>query len=95
MYVLRLYVLGQGPRSQRAIRALKDICERSRGADFDVEVIDIAANPQLAEEHRVLATPMLVKLAPEPVKRLIGELSDEGKVLLALDLEDRSAVRQP
>ena len=83
---LRLYVTGSSPRSQRAITSLRAICDERLGSDYDLEVIDVAASPQEAEDHKIIATPTLVRLIPEPVRRIIGDLSDGDRVAFGLDL---------
>jgi circadian clock protein KaiB len=85
-YSLRLYITGSTATSVRAIANLRDICDRTLGGDYEVEVIDVIENPALAEDERILATPMLVRRLPAPVRRIIGDLSDQDRVLLGLDL---------
>jgi circadian clock protein KaiB len=85
-YVLKLYVSGSTPRSQMAIANLRRICEAELGAQYDLEIIDVLEHPQIAEDHRILATPTLVKQLPPPLRRVIGDLSDREKVLLGLEL---------
>ena len=87
--VLRLYVTGRTPRSQRAIDTLRSICETELDYSFELDVIDVLQNPQLAEDQKILATPTVVKELPPPVRRIIGDLSDSEKVLLGLDLQTR------
>lgn len=84
---LRLYITGRTPQSQRAIDNLRNICESELSGSFEVEVIDVLEHPSLAENEKILATPTLVKRLPEPVRKIIGDLSDREKVLLGLDLE--------
>lgn len=81
---LKLYVTGQTSRSQRAIGHLRQI---AKGLEADVEIIDVLENPQMAEDDSILATPTLIKASPVPIRRIIGDLSDEKKVLLGLDLD--------
>jgi circadian clock protein KaiB len=83
---LRLYVNGRSPNTRRAIRALEELRRRRLPAGADVEVIDIADQPELAETQRLLATPALVRSAPPPVRRIIGDLTNHEQVLYALDL---------
>ncbi|MCJ2033382.1 circadian clock KaiB family protein [Methylobacterium sp. J-068] len=85
-YVLRLFVAGMTPRSQRAIANLRRICDERLAGRVDLATIDIFQQPHLAEEHQVVAAPTLLRLEPLPVKRLIGDLSDEARVLAGLDL---------
>ncbi|MCB1480944.1 MAG: circadian clock protein KaiB [Rhodobiaceae bacterium] len=85
-YRLRLYITGRTSHSMRAIENLRDICEKELRGQFEVEVIDVLENPALAENEKILATPTLVKKLPEPVRKIIGDLSDRQKVLLGLDV---------
>lgn len=85
-YVLKLYVTGQTPNSQKAIENLKSVLKTELNGLYSLEVIDVLENPQLAEEDKILATPTLAKVLPPPVRKIIGDLSDVEKVLLGLDL---------
>lgn len=85
-YKLRLYVTGHTSHSKRAIENLKEICEVEIKGMYEVEVIDVLERPGLAEREKILATPTLVKQLPEPVRKIIGDLSDRENVLLGLDL---------
>lgn len=85
-YKLRLYITGRTPQSQRAIGNLRALCETELEGQYEIEVIDVLENPLLAENEKILATPTLVKRLPEPVRKIIGDLSDRQKVLLGLDL---------
>ncbi len=86
-YRLKLYITGRTPHSIRAIENLRAICtSQFHEEDYDIEVIDILENPQLAEDEKILATPTLVKRLPTPIRKIIGDLSDREKVLLGLDL---------
>ena len=85
-YRLRLYITGRTSHSMRAIENLRDICENELRGQFEVEVVDVLENPRLAENEKILATPTLVKKLPEPVRKIIGDLSDREKVLLGLDI---------
>lgn len=84
---LRLFVTGRTSQSQRAIENLQRICDTDLAGIYEVEVIDVLENPDLAEGEKILATPTLVKRLPEPVRKIIGDLSDREKVLWGLDLE--------
>lgn len=83
---LRLYITGRTSQSKRALDNLRAICESDMKGEYEVEVIDVLENPALAENEKILATPTLVKRLPEPVRKIIGDLSDREKVLLGLDL---------
>jgi circadian clock protein KaiB len=85
-YVLRLYVTGATSRSARAISNTRRICETHLPGRFDLEIIDIYESPFSATEHQIVAAPTLVRLLPTPIRRIIGDLSDELKTLRALGL---------
>jgi circadian clock protein KaiB len=85
-YVLRLYVTGMTPRSQQAIAAIKTICEKHLKGRYDLEVIDIYQHPAQTKDEQIIAIPTLIKQLPAPLRRLIGNLSDEERVLAGLDL---------
>ena len=86
-FVLRLYVTGATPASTRAITNLKTLCEKHLKGRFDLEVIDIFQQPELAKGEQIIATPTLVKQLPAPLRRFIGDLEGlEGK-LLGLDVK--------
>lgn len=85
-YLLKLYVTGMNARSRQAIANLRDICENDLGGRYHMEVVDILERPQLAEDERILATPLLIKRLPPPLRRVIGDLSDRERVLLGLDV---------
>jgi len=93
-YILRLFVTDITPELQRAIEALERLCRDSLQDTYRLEVIDVRENPQAAEEERILATPTLIKKLPPPLRRVIGDLSDENKVLLGLAIE-RGETEQP
>ena len=86
-FLLRLYVTGKTPRSERAIANLRQICEENLSGQYEMTVIDVLENPQLAEDEKIMATPTLVKNLPPPIRRIIGDLSDKEKVLLGLDMQ--------
>jgi circadian clock protein KaiB len=86
-YVLRLYVAGQTPRSLLAIKNLKSICEQYLSDRYQLEVIDLYQQPQLAEGDQIIAVPTLIKSLPEPMRRIIGDLSNTEKVIVGLDLK--------
>lgn len=85
-YVLKLYVTGQTPNSIKAINNLKKILSTDFKGVYELRIIDVMKNPQLAEAEKILATPMLSRVLPLPVRRIIGDLTDRDKVLLGLDL---------
>ncbi|HUG99465.1 MAG TPA: circadian clock KaiB family protein [Gammaproteobacteria bacterium] len=85
-YLLRLYIAGKTPRSDRAIAELEQLCVEELGGRYRVEVIDIKENPTAGKNAEILATPTVVKQLPLPVRRVIGDLSETEKVLIGLDL---------
>ena len=85
-YLLRLYVTGSTPRSTKAIENIRKICDTHLKDRFELEVVDIYQNPAAAREGQVIAAPTLVKLLPEPLRRVIGDLSDHERVLSGLSI---------
>jgi circadian clock protein KaiB len=83
-YMLRLFTSGTTPRSTKALRNLREICDINLAGNYDLEVVDIYQQPSLASESDIIAAPTLIKEEPLPMKRLIGDLSDRPKVLLSL-----------
>ncbi len=83
---LKLYVAGQTPRSLTAFANLKKICEEHLKGRYHIEVIDLLENPQLGRGDQILAIPTLVRKLPEPVRKIIGDLSNTERVLVGLDL---------
>ncbi|HMI02629.1 MAG TPA: circadian clock protein KaiB [Pedobacter sp.] len=88
-YELRLYVAGKTQKSVAALSNLKKYCEEHMKGEYHIEVIDLLVHPQLAEGDQILAIPTLVKKVPEPVRKIIGDLSDQEKVLVGLDIRRR------
>ena len=86
---LRLYVAGQTPKSVTAFSNLKKICEEHLQGRYTIEVVDLLKNPQLAKGDQILAIPTLVRKLPEPVRKIIGDLSNTVRVLVGLDLRPR------
>jgi circadian clock protein KaiB len=85
-YKLRLFVTGSTPRSTRAIQNMKQICDENLKGHYDLEVIDVYDDPEATKELQVIATPTLVKILPEPLRRIIGDLSDKERVLAGLNI---------
>ena len=85
-YKLRLFVTGSTPRSARAIANMRKICEENLHGRYDLEVVDVYENPDATRELQIVATPTLVKILPEPLRRIIGDLSDKERVLAGLNL---------
>jgi circadian clock protein KaiB len=92
-YILRLYVAGQTNKSLAAFANLKKICEEHLCGKYRIEVIDLLENPQLAKGDQILAVPTLVRKLPEPIKKIIGDLSNTERVLVGLDLRPASDTR--
>ncbi|NEV64789.1 circadian clock KaiB family protein [Thiorhodococcus minor] len=89
-WCLRLYVAGQSPRSILAFRNLEEICETHLAGRYEIEIIDLIENPRLARGDQIVAVPTLVRKLPEPVRKIIGDLSDTDRVLVGLDLRPRA-----
>ena len=85
-YMLRLFITGTTARSVLAISNLKKICEEYLEGQYELEVIDLYKNPLLATEEQIIAAPTLIKKLPLPFRRIIGDMSNEEKVLMGLDL---------
>ena len=88
-YALRLYVAGQTPKSVLAFENLRRICDEYLAGRYEIEIIDLLENPQLARGDQILAVPTLVRRLPEPIKKIIGDLSNVERVLVGLDLRVR------
>ncbi len=86
---LKLYVAGQTAKSLQAFANLKKICEEHLAGEYEIEVVDLLRNPQLAQGDQILALPTLVRKLPEPVRKIIGDLSNTERVLVGLDLRAR------
>lgn len=85
-YKLRLYITGTTPQSQRALSNIKRICDKHLEGRYDLEVIDVYQKPTRARDEEIIVAPTLIKMLPLPIRKLIGDLSDETKVLFGLDL---------
>jgi circadian clock protein KaiB len=94
-YLLKLYVAGTNPRAQVAIANLRRICDEDLGGRYELEIIDVLEQPQVAEDDRILATPTLIKQLPPPLRRIVGDLSDKDKVLLGLEVHPKPIPRTP
>ena len=90
-WILRLYVAGQTPKSMAAFANLKKICETHLQGQYEIEVVDLLVNPKLAQGDQIIAVPTLVRQLPPPVKKIIGDLAEEERVLIGLDV--RSSAR--
>jgi circadian clock protein KaiB len=89
LWDLRLYVAGQTPKSVAAFTNLKKVCEEHLAGQYKIEVVDLLLNPQLARGDQIVAIPTLVRKLPEPVRKIIGDLSNTEKVLVGLQLRPR------
>jgi circadian clock protein KaiB len=89
-YVLKLYVAGQSPKSVKAIANIKKICEEELHGQYDLEVIDLYQQPQLAQGDQIIALPTLIRKLPPPLRRIIGDLSDTERVLVGLDIKKKT-----
>jgi circadian clock protein KaiB len=87
---LRLYVAGQTAKSLQAFSNLKRICDEHLGGIYKIEVVDLMKNPELAKGDQIFALPTLVRKLPEPVRKIIGDLSNTERVLVGLDLRPRA-----
>ena len=87
---LRLYVAGQTPKSLRALTNLTHICETYLAGQYHIAIIDLLENPQLASGDQILAIPTLIRKLPEPMRKIIGDLSNTERVLVGLDLRPRT-----
>ena len=87
LYKLRLYVTGSSPRSARAVSNVRAICDEHLSGRYELEVIDLYQRPELAREEQVMAAPTLVRELPEPIRRVVGDMSNEDRVLYSLNIE--------
>jgi len=90
IWELRLYVAGQTAKSLQAFANLKRICEEHLGGRYQIKVVDLMKNPELAKGDQIFALPTLVRKLPEPVRKIIGDLSNTERVLVGLDLRPRA-----
>lgn len=87
IWELRLYVAGQTPKAIKAFANLKRICEEHLKGEYRIQVIDLLEHPHLAKQDQIVALPTLVRKLPQPIKQIIGDLSNQEKILLGLELE--------
>lgn len=88
-YVLKLYVTGETPRSDRAISNLKELCEENFPDEYKIIIIDVLKQPDIAEKEKIIVTPTLIKESPSPQVRIIGDLSELKTVLMGLGISSR------
>ncbi|HET9227436.1 MAG TPA: circadian clock KaiB family protein [Thermoanaerobaculia bacterium] len=89
-YDLRLYVAGQTPKSVAALANLKRFCEEHLAGKYRIEVVDLVENPKLARSDQILAIPTLVRRLPEPIRKIIGDLSNSERVLVGLEIRSHN-----
>lgn len=89
LWELRLYIAGKTPRAIAAFRNLERICEEHLAGQYRIEIIDLLQTPQLAKGDQIIAVPTLVRKLPEPVRKIIGDLSNTERVLVGLDIRER------
>ena len=92
-YVLRLYVAGITPRSTEAIRNVTKMCEEHLAGRYELQVIDVYQQPKLAAGEQIIAAPTLIRKLPLPLRKLIGNMADEEKLLVGLDLRPKNAAK--
>ena len=88
-WALRLYTAGQSPKSLAALANLKRVCEEHLSGRYSIEVVDLMKNPRLAKDDQIVAIPTLVRKLPEPLRRIVGDLSDTERTLVGLQLKAR------
>jgi circadian clock protein KaiB len=88
-WALRLYTAGQSPKSLAALANLKRVCEEHLAGRYSIEVVDLLKNPHLAKDDQIVAIPTLVRRLPEPLRRIVGDLSDTDRTLVGLQLKQR------
>jgi circadian clock protein KaiB len=88
-YILKLYVAGQTPNSLAAFKNLKTICEKYLAGRYSIEIVDLLKNPKLAKGDQIIAVPTLVRQLPEPLRKIIGDLSNTERVLVGLDIKNK------
>ncbi len=89
-YILKLYIAGQSPKSVNAIVNIKKICEENLRGRYELDVIDLYQQPQLAQGEQIIAIPTLIRKLPPPLRRIIGDLSDTEKVLMGLEIRKKA-----
>jgi circadian clock protein KaiB len=90
LYILKLYVAGQSPKSVNAIANIKKLCETSLQGRYVLDVIDLYQQPQLAQGEKIIAVPTLIRKLPSPLRRVIGDLSNAERVLVGLDIRSEA-----
>jgi len=90
IWMLRLYIAGQSPKSLAALGNLKQICQEHLKGKYEIEVVDLLECPQLAQSDQILAIPTVVRRLPQPIRKIIGDLSDTERVLVGLDIRPKA-----
>lgn len=85
-YVLRLYITGMTPRAREAIKNIKRICEEELKGRYELEIVDVYQQPELAKKEQILAAPTLIRKLPLPLRKLVGDMSDKERVVLGLEI---------
>ena len=88
-YVLRLYIAGTTQASSRSVETLRAICEEHLKGRYELQVVDVFQQPVLAKDEQIIAVPTLIKKLPAPIRRIVGDLSNEHRVLVGLDLKPK------
>lgn len=91
-WTLRLYIAGQTPKSVTALANLKRLCEKHLPGQYRIEVLDLLKHPELAENDQIVVIPTLIRKLPEPLKRIIGDLSDAERTMVGLDILHNSSI---
>lgn len=91
-FILKLYIIGRTSKSEAAIANLKQMCDEGLQGEYEIKIIDLLEDPQLAENDKIVACPTLIKDLPLPIRRVIGDLSDKEKILLGLDLQKNKTI---
>jgi circadian clock protein KaiB len=91
-YNLRLYVAGQTPKSMAAIANIRKLCDEYLPGRYSIDIVDLMKDPALAQRHQIIAIPTLIRELPEPIRRIIGDLSNTQRVLMGLDLDEPGQV---
>jgi circadian clock protein KaiB len=93
-YILRLFVTGTTPRSVRAIANLRRVCDEHLKGSYDLEVVDLYQDPEAAKQYQIIAAPTLVRMLPLPLRKIIGDLANDERVLAGLDLTPKNTPTQ-
>ena len=92
-YILRLYVTGMTPKAQEAIRNIRKICEEELQGRYELDVIDVYQQPELAKKEQLIAAPTLIRKLPLPLRRMVGDMSNKEKVIVGLELMPKSMTK--